>query len=810
MKKKLYFFSLFFIFVYPINLFEKYNLDKFSFFSGLGSAFGCSVCLFSLYKLTRSLLEKKTKNDLTSELINNELIEENDQRILLPSSFFSEISFESVHVNESLKNDLLNHARVVLFSKNNNEYFFPNFICLFGLSGTGKTSLMKGIANKLGVPIVILDERLLDNNSYQLLSIDSILDYVKKLGPCIVHIKNVETMSKGFFVSLAKYLKLGLLKTINPILFTFSTGNEAFLNDFKINKNHYTKLYIIEKPKQEERKKIIDCLMKKYKNFVSFENDISVSELAFLFEGCTHEDIYLILEQVIDTALLSVIKNNTDSELPDDTVFNEKIILPVITKKNIYDNYKLYKKQESLIQGSIVRNNTGLNKVDDMVVEHPTISFADIIGLEHIKREVEFIVKFLKDPKMYKDLGIRLPKGFLFSGPPGCGKTLMAQAIAGEANVTMVVISASEILHKYVGEGAAKIRSIFEVARAYAPTIIFIDEIDAIGSKRSGEEGGEQEKNRALNELLTQIAGFNKNEDSEIIVIGATNRADVLDEALTRSGRLEKQYSFPLPTKIERNLILKYYLKNITIANDLSIDEIAARTSGFSGADLEFLVNETKLISFMEHKKTENKNIIINNDHFHQSYTNFTIGLEMNNINIDENQLLKTAYHEAGHTLCILLQEDYPFSFDTVTIVPRDTGDGSVVLGFARSYSIADLKSLSKEDLKKMIITSLGGMMAEELILKDTFDGVSSDLAHASRIAELMVKKLGMEGSSLFSSNEEMTKEERDLVEGILQECKLVCKQLLTDNLPKLVNIAKKLLTKNTLTKDEVLDIIRS
>lgn len=763
---------------------EHKNNLIFAFGSGLTGGFIIS-------KIIEYIKKKENETKKINLLINQN--EDQLHSINLPDAYFSTLPLDKVFIDENLKNEILIHAKKILNPEDKNDLkITENIIALYGPSGTLKTSLIQGIANEINLPIIVIDEKFLNNQTYEIFSLEMIFQKIQKIGPCIIHIKNIHNMHKNFFISLIRYLEG--FKTAFPILLTFSTNNERLANELKINKKKHVALYIIEKPKHELRKKIIQDIITTEQKNIEFK-DIDTEELSYLFNNLSQLDIFLIFSKTFRSIQIR--------EASEKTTLQNKCI---ITTKDIIEELKIYKRHENIIQINDQKNN--LNKIEEFLVEESKITFNQVIGSEHIKKEIKFVVDFLTHPKKYKDINVRLPKGFLFSGPPGCGKTMMARAIAHEAGVSMFVINASEVIHKYVGEGAATIRKIFEFARSHAPAIIFIDEIDAIASHRSNHGDGERESDRTLNQLLTEIDGFNDSE-SEIIVIGATNRAEILDPALTRSKRLEKHFSFSLPTLSERKKIISFYVKNkneqdFATLDEKTIEKLAFQTAGLSGADLELIINNAKIISINRNFNEKE----IREEDLHKAYSDFTIGIELENITIEDTQIEKTAVHEIGHTLTMLLQKDYPYEFDTVTIIPRDQGEGSIVLGFARFFKKVDLQTLSKEDLKKLIISLLGGYTAETIMYNGNIDdGAVSDLNRATVIAQKMVKSFGMT-ETLFSSNEKLTEKEQASVEEILQECKNECKKLLEEHIVIFKKLAKELINKKTLTKEELLEKI--
>lgn len=747
-----------------------------------------------LTKLKNESKNNPTSNPLT-QLKNQSLNEENlpATRILSSSEINSEIKWQSIFLPENMKDELLNYGKII-FSDNNNGITIPNMLLLYGLPGSNKTSIIKGLSNELNIPLLIVDPNLLDENVYNKISIDSILDHVKHKGICIVHIKNLERMSKNFLLSCGKYLKTGLN---NPnVLLTATCNNDFLIKDLSLNKNKFIKFMIIENPKYEERLQLIQYIFSLYQDLINIEN-IDINYITNILNTCKQKDIYLILEKAIENKKLT---NNNNSK-------NEKLLL---TTNDIILEYKIFKKQDTIITGEKESQiNIGLTTINEFIIENPQVTFNEVIGLDHIKKELQFISDYFKNPDIYKKINIRMPKGILFKGPPGCGKTLMAKAIAGEAGITVISINGSDFIDKYVGQGAKKVREVFEIAKIYGPAIIFIDEIDAIGGKRSdSSEGAEKEYTQTLNALLTEIDGFSST-NNNTIVIGSTNRnIESLDSALMR--RFEDKYNFPLPTFKDRLKILQLYLKNVPLSNSISLESIAHKTNYFSGAELECLINQAKYIAINRIKKTNQSlaNFQIIEDDMINAYNTVSIGYEVLNTSISEEALFKTAVHESGHTLCMLLQKNYPLQFELVTINPRDNGDGTI-LGFAQHFYKDEFRNLSKENLEQNIIVAFGGQVAEELIFNETYTGVTSDLQNASNIAKAMVTQYGMSENLLYFNNQnELTLIEKEAIEKILKDCREKCKKLLIANKELLTKLANALLIKKTLKRDEVITLL--
>jgi cell division protease FtsH len=443
------------------------------------------------------------------------------------------------------------------------------------------------------------------------------------------------------------------------------------------------------------------------------------------------------------------------------------------------------------------------------------VTFKDVAGIEEAKTEVQEIIDFLKDPEKVTKLGGKIPKGVLLVGPPGTGKTLLAKAIAGEADVPFFSISGSEFVEMFVGVGASRVRDLFEQAKKHAPCIIFIDEIDAVGRHRgAGLGGGHDEREQTLNQLLVEMDGFEGKEG--IIVIAATNRPDVLDPALLRPGRFDRQIVVPSPDVKGRLEILKVHTKNIPIADDVDLEIIAKSTPGFSGADLANLVNEAALLAA---RKAKSK---VEMEDFDEAKDKVLMGVERKSMIISEAEKRNTAYHEAGHTLVAkLIPGTDPIH--KVSIIPRGRA-----LGMTQQLPMDDRYTYSKDYLLKTLRVLLGGRAAEEVALNHMTTGAGNDLERATELARKMVCEWGMSeklGPLTYGKREEhiflgkeiarhkdfseKTAEEIDKeVRRIVTEAYEDAKKLLKENFDILENLAKRLLEKETLDATEIDRII--
>ena len=445
------------------------------------------------------------------------------------------------------------------------------------------------------------------------------------------------------------------------------------------------------------------------------------------------------------------------------------------------------------------------------------VTFDDVAGADEEKKELEEIVEFLKNPRKFIDLGARIPKGVLLVGPPGTGKTLLAKAIAGEAGVPFFSISGSDFVEMFVGVGASRVRDLFEQARKNLPAIIFIDEIDAVGRQRgAGLGGGHDEREQTLNQLLVEMDGFGTNEG--IIMIAATNRPDILDPALLRPGRFDRQVVVNYPDQKGREAILKVHSKNKPVDASVSLETVAKTTYGFTGADLENLLNESAILAARRNKKT------ITADEIDEAMLKVVMGPEKATRQHNKENKRKTAYHEAGHALAARLLPTQD-AVHQVSIIPRERAGG-----FTLSLPDTDKSYISKTEMLESIIMALAGRAAEKIVFDDINTGASSDLDHATDTARKMVMQYGMSeklGYVTFTNGDHEVFLGRDLSQGrnysetvasiideeikhIIDKCYADCEKLLRDNRDKLDAIAEALIEHEKLDGKEFEEVFEN
>ena len=522
-------------------------------------------------------------------------------------------------------------------------------------------------------------------------------------------------------------------------------------------------------------------------------------------------DIENLMTNLNESMQEGTVKVSTDNQPFLETISNW--ILPISSIVLIFLLWTMLMSFTTMRQGGGQGGQVSFGKSKARMInqeDKTKLTFKDVAGIDEEKEELEEVVEFLKNPKKFTDMGARIPKGVLLVGQPGTGKTLLAKAVAGEAGVPFFFISGSDFVEMYVGVGASRVRDLFQEAKRNAPCIIFIDEIDAVGRQRgAGIGGGHDEREQTLNQMLVEMDGFSANEG--VIVLAATNRPDVLDKALLRPGRFDRQIVVPPPDVKAREQILAVHSKKKTFAEDVDMKLIAKNTSGFVGADLENLLNEAALLAArQDHKAIEQKDI-------EDAMEKVTMGPEKRTRVRSDKEKRLVAYHEAGHAVVskFLPTQD---PVHEISIIPRGMAGGYTM------YRPSEDKSfISKTEMEEQIISLLGGRVAEELVIKDISTGASNDIERATATAKSMITKYGMNerlGTVTYGSESQEVFLGRDLAQEktyseetaaiIDEEIKKMisksyqrAKELLEQNMDKLDAVATVLIEKEKITEEE-------
>ena len=609
--------------------------------------------------------------------------------------------------------------------------------------------------------------------------------------------KNAKKTS--FIKLLGPYLVMGMIIGIIMVVLNFQGMTVNNLSTGKLLtalENNEVKEIVIT-PKSSESIYYVEGKLSSYKDGESFKTKVVEDEIPQIIEYVQKNDIekYDTNKDPGSSALLYIVVN----------------VLPIIIVVMVA--YSLFNKLASSNKNSMDFGRSKARLSDDKDKK----SFKDVAGLKEEKEEVEELIDFLKNPKKFEKMGARIPKGVLLVGPPGTGKTLLAKAIAGEANVPFFFISGSDFVELFVGVGASRVRDMFKEAKRNAPCLIFIDEIDAVGRQRgTGLGGGHDEREQTLNQLLTEMDGFGENEG--IIIIAATNRPDVLDPALLRPGRFDRQVTVSLPDANEREQILKVHAKNKTLGKDVNLSNLSLRTPGFSGADLENLLNEAALLTVRRNKNA------ITMDEIDEATDRVLLGPAKTTRKITDKEKKLVSIHEAGHAVIGIKLEDAQ-EVHKITIIPRGMAGGYTMM-LPKEEKIA---VMTKDELLAQITGLLGGRVSEEMFLNEISTGASDDFKKATRIARSMVTEYGMsdlgpvqyeeKSENVFLGrdyaksrdfSDQVALEIDEQVRKIIESCYTKAKKIIGDNKDLIFALSDALIKYETITKEQIESIVET
>jgi cell division protease FtsH len=680
---------------------------------------------------------------------------------------------------------------IIEFLKNPEKFklmgaHIPKGILLAGEPGNGKTLLARAVAGEANCSFISISgsdfiEIFVGVGASR---IRDLFHQARKSAPCILFIDEIDAIGRsrgsGFGgghdereQTLNQLLTEmdGFDQYEKTIVVLAATNIPEVLDKALLRPGRFDRVLYVPYPDFDSRLELLQIHTKK----VPLDPKLNLNDIAEFTQGLSGAD----LENLVNLAALRA------------SQFGENIL----TKEDFEKAYKDIFTSKKDIQSS------SQDKAKEFLPQQVKTKFSDIAGLDDAKEDLNEIVRFLKKPEVYKSMGARIPKGLLMTGDPGNGKTLLARGLAGEAGVPFFYASGSQFVQKYVGEGASRIRELFIQARKHAPSIIFIDEIDAIGKRR--EEDGNSEYNQTINQLLTEMDGFVV-DDIPVVVVGATNLSDAIDKALKRPGRFDRLVDIPYPNLRARIKILEVHARGKKFDDTVNMESIARGCSSFSGAQLEALLNEAAILSVAREKNQ------ISISEIEESKDRVLVGKQNVGLIRTEDDLRRTAYHEAGHAISKILLKDYPFSFHKVTILSRGG-----TLGVSWSLPKDDHTSFSKEELFAKIVVSMAGRAAESIVFNKVCIGAYSDFQNATKIATDMVKSFGMGKVTgmvsyvNYKNISEQTQREIDLeIQKIVQSAYDKSFQLLTDNLDVLNKVAKALLERETLSAQEVYTIL--
>ena len=560
-----------------------------------------------------------------------------------------------------------------------------------------------------------------------------------------------------------------------------------------------------------------------YNTFINMVDNGEVSTVEIqeqnnriLFQGNDGRKIYktaMLPDNDLVSHLLDANVSTTGEEIEQTSALVSILawVLPIILFVAL-GQFMSRKMMEKMGGGNSMMFNMGKSNARVYVKSAEGIKFADVAGEDEAKENLSEIVDYLHDPGKYREIGASMPKGILLVGPPGTGKTMLAKAVAGEADVPFFSMSGSEFVEMFVGMGASKVRDLFKQAKEKAPCIVFIDEIDAIGKKRDGQLGGNDEREQTLNQLLTEMDGFEGN--NGVIILAATNRPESLDPALTRPGRFDRRVPVELPDLKGREEILKVHAKKIRIAEDVDFNKIARMASGASGAELANIVNEAALRAVRDGRRFATQADL------EESIEVVIAGYQKKNAIMTDHEKHIVAYHEIGHAL-VAAKQTNSAPVQKITIVPRTSG----ALGYTMQVEEGNHYLMSKSEIENKIATFTGGRAAEEVVFGSVTTGASNDIEQATKLARAMITRYGMSDdfdmvametvnnqylggdTSLACSADTQAEIDRQVVALIKKQHDKAIK-ILTDNRDKLDELAKFLYEKETITGEEFMEIL--
>ena len=651
----------------------------------------------------------------------------------------------------------------------------PKGILMYGGPGNGKTLLAKAVAGEVNCTFI----SVAGSSFIEMFAgvgakrIRNLFDLARRQGPCIIFIDEIDSLiakragghtdrNGEHNQTVAAFLAAvdGLQNSTSPIIIIGATNRLDSLDRAAIRPGRFDRNVEIKKPKMCDREKLLNIDFKR----VCHAMNLDVAQIAKITSGFSGAD----LSNLVNQAALLAVKD-----------------------KSVCVEMKHVQKAFDAMKETMVATIDASYEIDISYPGDMKTTFLDVAGLAGPKEDFKDIINFLKNSNSFNAIGATIPKGVLMNGGPGNGKTLMAQAVAGEANCPFISITGSSFVEKYVGTGAARIRELFAAARKEAPCIIFIDEIDALLSKRSGNagSGGDSEHNNTVAAFLAEVDGL-KNSKAPVIIIGATNRIEALDSAATRPGRFDRTVHVDNPYIADRRQLLEIKFKNIAHDKDVDISRIARATQGFSGAKLANLVNEAALLAVNEKSK------LVMMSHVEQAFENITIGRESHGMEQSDEAKKITAWHEAGHVIGML--EGKLNAVHKVTIQPRGGA-----LGYVRPMPLQEHYAITDQDMRAEIGMLFCGTIAEQKCGKGQGAGASSDLERARHIARDMVMKYGMSPKFLSgaqASNKDVDKE----VESILAEEYKKAENLIANNIDDVAKVANLLIEKGTVEGGEI------